>query len=93
MLVVVLIRFCYGIEFLFEYSVKSAGSGGIVLCLETEDVDGAIAKAVSAGGVVEGEIAEGDGACCGGRVGKVKDPYGFIWLICSPSKKSANVEA
>ncbi|KAL4364128.1 hypothetical protein GQ457_04G025970 [Hibiscus cannabinus] len=72
--------------------VKAEGSG-CVLCLETEDVEAAIAKAVSAGGVAEGEITEGDGACCGGRVGKVKDPYGYVWLICSPAKKCADVVA
>jgi len=56
-------------------------------------VQGAVAKAVSAGAVVEDEVAEGESACCGGRVGKVKDPYGFVWLLCSPGKKSVDVEA
>ena len=65
----------------------------MVLCLETQDVDGAVAKAVAAGAVAEGETVEGDGACCGGRVGKVKDPYGYIWLICSTAKQCAEVEA
>lgn len=64
-----------------------------MLCLETQDVDAAVAKAVSAGAVAEGEIVDGDGACCGGRVGKVKDPYGYVWLICSAAKKCAEVEA
>ncbi|KAJ7961671.1 Glyoxalase-like domain protein, partial [Quillaja saponaria] len=73
-------------------AVKPEGTG-IALCLETEDVDAAIAKAVGAGAVAEGEIVEGDGACCGGRVGKVKDPYGFVWLICSPGNKCGEVEA
>ncbi|XWS31197.1 hypothetical protein CRYUN_Cryun23aG0056900 [Craigia yunnanensis] len=72
--------------------VKTMGTG-CVLCLETEDVEAAIAKAVSAGAVVEGEITEGNGACCGDRVRKVKDPYGYVWLICSPAKKCADVEA
>ncbi|MFQ6619524.1 hypothetical protein Gotur_000794 [Gossypium turneri] len=66
---------------------------GNQLCLETDDVEAAISKAVSAGAVVEGEVTEGGGACCGGRVGKVKDPYGYVWLICSPSNKCAPVEA
>ncbi|WVZ08211.1 hypothetical protein V8G54_021557 [Vigna mungo] len=70
-----------------------AGGNGVVLCLETEDVQGAVAKAVSAGAVVEEEVAEIEGACCGGRVGKVKDPYGFVWLLSSPGKKSVDVEA
>ncbi|XP_016472962.2 uncharacterized protein At5g48480 [Nicotiana tabacum] len=67
----------------------NAATTGCVFCLETEDVEAAVAKAVSAGAVSEGEIAEGDGAAYfGGRVGKLKDPYGYIWMICSPVKKS-----
>ena len=62
---------------------KSAGTG-CVLCLETEDVETALSKAVSAGAVADGEIEDGDGVSCGGRVGKLKDPYGFTWFICSP---------
>lgn len=65
------------------YRIKS-GTGS-VFCLETEDIDGAVEKAVKAGAVKEGEVAEADGACCGGRVGKVKDPYGNFWMICSPA--------
>ncbi|KDP45249.1 hypothetical protein JCGZ_15114 [Jatropha curcas] len=65
----------------------------ITFSLETEDVESAISKAVAAGAVAEGEIVE-EGACFGGRVGKVKDPYGFVWLISSPAKKPvADVEA
>ncbi|KAL6516392.1 hypothetical protein OROGR_019697 [Orobanche gracilis] len=71
--------------------VKSAVTGS-VFCLETEEVETAVAKAVAAGAVAEGEISEGEGACCG-RVGKVKDPYGNVWLICSPSKKCGDVAA
>ncbi|KAL3621884.1 hypothetical protein CASFOL_034080 [Castilleja foliolosa] len=66
---------------------------GSVFCLETENVEAAVVKAVAAGAVSEGEISEGEGACFGGRVGKVKDPYGNIWLICSPSKKCTDVAA
>ncbi|KAL8516546.1 hypothetical protein ACS0TY_014985 [Phlomoides rotata] len=72
--------------------VKSAVTGG-VFCLETTDVEAAVAKAVAAGAVSEGEMTEGEGACCGGRVGKVKDPYGNVWMICTPSKKSNDVAA
>ncbi|XP_030547833.1 uncharacterized protein At5g48480 [Rhodamnia argentea] len=71
--------------------VKTEGTG-CVLCLETEDVEAAVRKAVAAGAVAEGELADGDGACCGGGVGKVTDPYGFTWLICSPAKKCAETE-
>ncbi|CAA0833542.1 Uncharacterized protein SHERM_28801 [Striga hermonthica] len=72
--------------------VKSVVTGS-VFCLETGDVEAAVAKAVAAGAVAEGEIAEGEGAFCGGRVGKVKDPYGNIWLICASSKKCGDVAA
>ncbi|KAK4751050.1 hypothetical protein SAY87_004532 [Trapa incisa] len=65
--------------------VKAAGAG-CVLCLETDDVEAAVAKAVAAGAVSEAEIADSDGsACCGGSVGKLKDPYGFTWNICTPA--------
>lgn len=76
----------------FVNSVKSAVSG-LVFCLETEEVEAAVSKAVAAGAVSEGEVAEGEGACCGGRVGKVKDPYGNVWMICSPAKKCGEAAA
>lgn len=61
-------------------------STGCVFCLETEDVNAAVAKAIDAGAVAE-TTAE-DGACCGGRVGrKLTDPYGNVWLVCSPVKE------
>ncbi|KAL1565686.1 hypothetical protein AAHA92_01380 [Salvia divinorum] len=72
--------------------VKSAESG-LVFCLETEAVEAAIAKAVGAGAVSDDEVAEGEGACCGGRAGRVKDPYGNVWLICTPAKKCGGVAA
>ncbi|KAF6161959.1 hypothetical protein GIB67_002742 [Kingdonia uniflora] len=60
---------------------------GCVFCLETDDVDGLVAKAVKAGGVVVddgGEVTkEGMADCCGGKVGKITDPYGYVWVICS----------
>ncbi|KAM0008152.1 putative glyoxalase/Bleomycin resistance protein/Dihydroxybiphenyl dioxygenase [Helianthus debilis subsp. tardiflorus] len=72
---------------------KAVGSG-LVFCLETEDIEAAVDAAVKAGAVADGEISEGEGACCGGRVGKVKDPYGVIWAICTPTaKKCGDVEA
>lgn len=72
--------------------IKTVGTG-LVFCLETEDIEAAVANAVKAGAVSEGEIAEDDGACCAGRVAIVKDPYGIVWQICSPAKKCVNVEA
>ncbi|XAR60895.1 hypothetical protein NMG60_11034436 [Bertholletia excelsa] len=81
---------------LADDSVPAEAVGtGFAICLETEDVDAAVAKAVKAGAVAvsEGEAAEGEGARCGGSASKVKDPYGIIWMICSPAKKSAGEEA
>lgn len=72
--------------------MKSVVSGS-VFCVETEDLEAGVAKAVAAGGVSESEITEGEGACCGGRVGRVKDPYGNVWLICTPAKKCGDVAA
>lgn len=63
------------------------------LFLETEDIEAAVSKAVSAGAVVESEISEGDGPYLGCHVAKLKDPFGFIWLIASPAKESATAEA
>ncbi|CAN1269184.1 Uncharacterized protein At5g48480 [Linum perenne] len=65
------------------YCWNSVGTGLLSFCLETTDVDAAVSKAIAAGATSVGETAEADGACCGGRVVKVKDPYGFVWLICS----------
>lgn len=69
--------------------------GGCFFSLETEDIDAAVDKAVKAGGVRNVEKVEVDGACFGGRVEKVKDPYGNFWIICSPAanKIVADVEA
>ncbi|KAK1353096.1 Early tobacco anther 1 [Heracleum sosnowskyi] len=75
---------------------KTAGSG-LSFLLETEDIESAVANAVKAGAVSDGEIEEGDNAM---PMGKVKDPYGMMWAITSPTivkkmKKSEeeNVEA
>ncbi|PIN06499.1 hypothetical protein CDL12_20954 [Handroanthus impetiginosus] len=46
-----------------------------------------------AAGAVSEAVIEGEGGCFGGRVGKVKDPYGNVWLICNPSKKDCDVAA
>ncbi|KAA8543567.1 hypothetical protein F0562_021687 [Nyssa sinensis] len=72
--------------------VKTSGTG-FIICLETDDVETAVAKAVIAGATSLGQVAEDEDACCGGLVGKVEDPYGFVWLIRSPAKKTADVEA
>ena len=76
--------------------VKSEGTG-FTFCLETDDVATAVTKAVTAVAArAEGQLDESEeNGCCGGVVGKLTDPYGFVWTICSPPKKmiAANVEA
>ncbi|XP_074316227.1 uncharacterized protein At5g48480 [Silene latifolia] len=65
--------------------VKNDGNGAanVVFALEAEDVQAAVNKAVGAGAVAEGEISEVEG---GGRVAKLKDPYGYLWVISSVAK-------
>ncbi|CAN1849738.1 Uncharacterized protein At5g48480 [Linum perenne] len=59
--------------------VSDNSNDSAYLCLQTEDVYATVAKAITAGATPIGETAESDGVWCG----KVKDPYGFVWLICS----------
>ncbi|XP_021733518.1 uncharacterized protein At5g48480-like [Chenopodium quinoa] len=63
--------------------------GGLVLSLVTDDLDAAIKKAVAAGAVAEGEVTEDEVA---GRVGKLKDPYGYFWVISTPAAPAKPVE-
>ncbi|RZC47247.1 hypothetical protein C5167_040203 [Papaver somniferum] len=64
-----------------------ANGTGYTFCLETEDVNGLVKGAVSAGAVLDGELTEGaEEGCCGGPAGKLTDPYGNVWLICSAKK-------
>ncbi len=64
-----------------------------IICLETDDVEAAVEKAIAAGATNQCATAEGESACCGGRVAKLNDPYGFVWLICSPANKPVDVAA
>ncbi|XP_006360489.1 uncharacterized protein At5g48480-like [Solanum tuberosum] len=60
---------------------------GYVFYLETVDVNSATAKAIAAGAIAE--IKAEDGGADGGRLGaKLIDPYGNVWLVCSPVKES-----
>ncbi|KAK9747835.1 hypothetical protein RND81_02G017600 [Saponaria officinalis] len=67
----------------------------VALTLETDDIDGAVAKATTAGAVLEGLISDVQGNT---RSVKLKDPYGYLWIIGSvakapPAAVSDNVEA
>ncbi|KAJ6799093.1 Uncharacterized protein M6B38_208610 [Iris pallida] len=64
--------------------VAGEGAGGVVLCLETENVAGVMASAVEAGAVVVGgEAAAGGGAEV--EEAKLKDPFGVVWVVAKKS--------
>ncbi|KAK6918411.1 Acyclic terpene utilization [Dillenia turbinata] len=67
--------------------VSEYENGGCVMCLETEDIELALKKAVAVGAFSISEIMEGEGLCGGGVVAKVNDPYGFVWLMSSSTIK------
>ncbi|XP_034672485.1 uncharacterized protein At5g48480-like [Vitis riparia] len=71
---------------------KTVGTS-CAICMETYEVEAALVKAVAAGATNECATAGGESACCGGCMTKLKDLYGFIWLICSPAKKPVDVVA
>ncbi|MQL82646.1 hypothetical protein Taro_015123 [Colocasia esculenta] len=62
---------------------------GVVFRLETQDVDAAIGNAVKAGAVLDGELAEMEGPCGGSLVGKLRDPFGQVWIVASVGNCSA----
>lgn len=59
-----------------------------MFCLETGDVEEAVARAVEAGATLDGEVADGEGACR-----KVKDPYGNVWAICTTPAPAPGADA
>ncbi|KAL4192845.1 hypothetical protein AMTRI_Chr06g196270 [Amborella trichopoda] len=72
-------------------SNATLGGTSLIMWLETEDMEGAIAKAVKAGATVEAEVS--DTPCGAGRYGKVKDPFGYIWAISTPCPVAAATPA
>lgn len=71
---------------------ENVAESKFALFLETDDIEAAVSKAVGAGAVAESEIAEGDGPYVGSRVSKLKDPFGFTWIITSPDEEINVVE-
>ncbi|GMH30976.1 hypothetical protein Nepgr_032819 [Nepenthes gracilis] len=85
------LKLCSSIFSVSDISDESSSLGaGFAFCLETDDVEAAIGKALAAGAVAEGEVTEGEGAV---PVSKVKDPYGFVWMFCSSAKSCGDAEA
>lgn len=73
----------------FISGVKTEGTT-VTLHLETDDVEAAVAKSVTAGAVKVGDVSkvETDGAV----MGKVTDPFGVTWIFSSPAKKTEDDE-
>ncbi|KAJ0971904.1 hypothetical protein J5N97_019863 [Dioscorea zingiberensis] len=61
------------------------GSGTVVFRLETDNVAGALERAVKAGAKKEGEIAEEACVCAGVQAATVIDPFGVAWILTSAS--------
>jgi len=57
---------------------ESLGGTSVTLDLEVDDVDLAVARAVAAGATV---IRPPDHPSSGVQAGKVRDPFGHVWLI------------
>jgi PhnB protein len=55
----------------------SLGGSPVVLQLQVEEVDLAFDRMVSAGAVVVFPLVD----FCGDRMGRVRDPFGHLWLI------------
>ncbi|MQL94683.1 hypothetical protein Taro_027331 [Colocasia esculenta] len=59
---------------------------GVVFRLETEDVEAAVSKAVKAGASLDGELLEGEAPFGAGLYGKLRDPFGQVWIVASAGK-------
>jgi PhnB protein len=57
---------------------ETLGGSAVILDLEVDDVEGAIDRAVAAGAQL---IRPPDHPTSGVQAGKVRDPFGHIWLI------------
>ena len=66
-------------------SPKSLGGTPVILHLAVNDVDAVTAQAVTAGGEVVREASDQPY----GRVSKVRDPYGHVWMLNGPLNPSS----
>jgi len=64
-------------------SAETTGSSPISLYLYVSDVDKAHAQAVAAGGITTMPVAE---MFWGDRVGQIKDPFGYLWMIATHTR-------
>ena len=57
---------------------QTLGGSSVTLDLEVEDVDAAVERAVAAGATL---VRPPDHPSSGVQAGKVRDPFGHVWLI------------
>ena len=65
------------------------GGSPILLSLEVEDTDEFVSKAVAAGAEVVEPV---DDQFYGARSGRIRDPYGFSWIIMTTTKVMSQEE-
>jgi PhnB protein len=67
----------------------SLGGSPVVLQLQVEDVDAAFERMRAEGGVVVFPIVD----FCGDRMGRLRDPYGHIWILTQRIEELSPEEA
>lgn len=70
-------------------SAETIGSSPISLYVYVADVDAAFAQAVAAGGQTEMPVAD---MFWGDRVGQIKDPFGYSWMIATHKQDLSSAE-
>ncbi len=63
-------------------SPKNLGGAAVILHLTVDDVDAWLARAVDAGAEVVKEPSDQPY----GRTCRIRDPYGYVWLLNGPTK-------
>lgn len=64
-------------------SAETVGCSPISLYVYVSDVDAAFAQAVAAGGIPTMPVAD---LFWGDRVGQIRDPFGYLWMIATHKK-------
>ena len=70
-------------------SAETLGSSPISLYVYVPDVDAMFKQAVAAGGTATMPVAE---MFWGDRVGQIKDPFGYLWMIGTHTQDLTNDE-
>ncbi len=70
-------------------SAETLGSSPMSLYVYVSDVDAAFQQVVTAGGTATMPVAD---MFWGDRVGQIKDPFGYLWMIATHKKDLTNDE-